>query len=125
MFGFSFSEVIVIAVVALLVLGPERIPVVARSLGRALRELRRSMDEVKHEFSMSEFSDPLNLKGRPQIPRSSSSQSNFNSGLRAEPLKLEEYQNCETAAAAEKIGNENIIEVAAENIHSIKPESET
>ena len=85
MFGFSFGEIIVISVVALLVLGPERIPIVARSLGRALAELRRSLDEVKNEFSLGDFNknDPFNLT-RPNQPRLPSQ-----TGLRAEPLKHE------------------------------------
>lgn len=42
MFGLSFGEILVIMVVALLVLGPERLPKVARSLGKGLRDLRRT-----------------------------------------------------------------------------------
>jgi Tat protein translocase TatB subunit len=64
MFGFSFGEIIVISTVALLVLGPERIPHVARSLGRLFAELRRATDEVKREFNYSEFTrnnPPINL----------------------------------------------------------------
>lgn len=55
MFGFSFGEILVISVVALLVLGPERIPQVTRTLGRFFAELRRASDEVRREFNYSEF----------------------------------------------------------------------
>ena len=64
MFGFSFGEICVVSVVALLVLGPERIPQVARTLGKLFAELRRATDEVKREFNYNEFTrsnSPLNL----------------------------------------------------------------
>ncbi len=41
MFNISATELLVIAVVALLVLGPEKLPDAMRKLGRATRELRR------------------------------------------------------------------------------------
>ncbi len=76
MFGFSFGEVLVISVVALIALGPERIPQVARTLGRILAELRRATDEVKREFAIHDLMHPVS----PTASRS---------GLRAEPIKLE------------------------------------
>ncbi len=47
MFGIGFSELILIFVVALLVLGPKRLPEVAKTLGRFYREIKSTMDEVK------------------------------------------------------------------------------
>ncbi len=42
-------EMMVIAVVALLVFGPNRLPELGRSLGRALREFRRASRELREE----------------------------------------------------------------------------
>lgn len=42
MFGLSFGEVLIIMVVALLVLGPDRLPKVAKNLGKGMREFRRA-----------------------------------------------------------------------------------
>ena len=50
MFGIGFPELLVILVVALIVLGPKRIPDVARSLGRGLAEFRRATGEITNEF---------------------------------------------------------------------------
>jgi Tat protein translocase TatB subunit len=46
-FGGSLQEILLIFVVALLVVGPKRLPEVGRMLARALRELRRASDEFR------------------------------------------------------------------------------
>jgi sec-independent protein translocase protein TatB len=43
-------EIIVVAVLALIVFGPQRLPEIARTVGRFLNEARRMANEVKTEF---------------------------------------------------------------------------
>jgi sec-independent protein translocase protein TatB len=50
MFDISFSEILVIAVVALIVLGPERLPKVARMLGHLLGRAQRYANDVKNDI---------------------------------------------------------------------------
>ena len=50
MFGIGPEELMVILVLALLVLGPERLPKVARDLGKVVGDLRRTSDELRDEF---------------------------------------------------------------------------
>lgn len=50
MFDIGFSELLVIAVVALLVLGPERLPKAARFAGLWMRRARAQWNSVKAEF---------------------------------------------------------------------------
>ena len=50
MFGVGPEELALIFVIALIVLGPERLPKVARDLGRTIGELRRTSDEFRDEF---------------------------------------------------------------------------
>ncbi len=50
MFDLSFGELALIAVVALLVLGPERLPGAARTAGALMRRLRNSWQGVRSEI---------------------------------------------------------------------------
>jgi Tat protein translocase TatB subunit len=50
MFGIGLPELLVIMVVALIVLGPKRLPEVAQALGKALAELRKATSGVTDEL---------------------------------------------------------------------------
>jgi len=50
MFGIGLQELLVIMVVALIVLGPKRIPELARALGKGLAEFRRATGDITDEF---------------------------------------------------------------------------
>ena len=51
----SFSEIIVIFLVALVLFGPEQLPVLARSIGKIVGELKRGSDSVRREFYNSVY----------------------------------------------------------------------
>lgn len=72
MFDVGFSELFLVAVVALLVLGPERLPRAARLLGVWSRRARAQWDSVKSEFEQELADDELarNLRqGREHLRR--------------------------------------------------------
>jgi sec-independent protein translocase protein TatB len=48
--GLSMTELIIILGLALLLLGPDQLPTIARSLGKGLRELRKATDDIKSQF---------------------------------------------------------------------------
>ena len=50
MFDFGFSELMLIGAVALVVLGPERLPTVARTAGEWLGKAQRLVQQVKNEI---------------------------------------------------------------------------
>ncbi len=51
LFDFAFSELFVVALVALVVIGPERLPGVAKKAGQWLSKMRRYVDDVKSDFN--------------------------------------------------------------------------
>lgn len=54
MFGIGFEHLLVILVVALLLVGPNKLPDVARALGRGYAEFKRTMDELKSTMDQDE-----------------------------------------------------------------------
>jgi sec-independent protein translocase protein TatB len=59
MFDVGFSELIVIALVALIVIGPERLPRVARTLGALLGRAQRYVNDVKTDIQREVDLDEL------------------------------------------------------------------
>lgn len=57
MFGIGTTELLIIVVLALILLGPKKLPQLARSLGRSVNELRRVADELRE--SVEEEMEPL------------------------------------------------------------------
>ncbi|MBM4374641.1 MAG: twin-arginine translocase subunit TatB [Deltaproteobacteria bacterium] len=55
MFGLSFGELVVIAILALVVLGPKELPTVLRKLGRGLAKLRRMSTELRKQSGIDEI----------------------------------------------------------------------
>lgn len=51
MFGIGFPELLLIMALALIVLGPKRLPDLARALGRGLSEFKRATDDLKQTFN--------------------------------------------------------------------------
>jgi sec-independent protein translocase protein TatA len=60
------QELLLILVVALVVVGPQRLPELSRSIGRGLREFRKVQDEVKDMVKIDLNPDPPAVK--PQGP---------------------------------------------------------
>jgi sec-independent protein translocase protein TatB len=58
-FDIAFSEIVVIGVVALVVIGPERLPKVARTLGHMFGRLQRYVNDVKADISREMELDEL------------------------------------------------------------------
>jgi Tat protein translocase TatB subunit len=70
MFGIGFPELIVILVVALIVLGPKRLPEAARTIGKAVAEFRRQTSQMMDEFNVRGIMDdePTRPSTRPAPP---------------------------------------------------------
>ena len=59
MFDIGFSELVVIGIVALLVIGPERLPKVARTVGHLLGRAQRYVSDVKADINREMQLDEL------------------------------------------------------------------
>src|SRR5512144_2585776 len=59
MFDISFFELLMIAVVALIVIGPQRLPTVARTLGHLFGRMQRYVNDVKADISREMELDEL------------------------------------------------------------------
>jgi sec-independent protein translocase protein TatB len=57
MFGLGFGEIVIIALLALLLLGPDRLPEAAKTLGKTLRDVRRATDDIKGQIETELYLD--------------------------------------------------------------------
>ena len=59
MFGIGPMELVVIVVVALLIFGPQKLPELARALGKGLAEFRRASNELRQTLALDELQNDL------------------------------------------------------------------
>lgn len=66
MFGIGMPELIVIFVVALVVLGPDKLPEIARSLGKGLSALKKATEDIKGDImDAADEPKPTPIKSSP------------------------------------------------------------
>ena len=68
------QELILILIVALVVVGPQRLPELGRSIGKALREFRKIQDDVRDtiKFDLNDDPEPYVRPKKTPTPRASS-----------------------------------------------------
>jgi TatA/E family protein of Tat protein translocase len=64
MFGLGMPELLVILAVALIVIGPKRLPDIAKALGKGMREFRKATSEIKQniDFDPRDYDPRTTLK---------------------------------------------------------------
>lgn len=96
MFDISFAEVLVIAAVALIVIGPERLPKVARTLGHLFGRAQRYVNDVKSDIQREMELDELK-KWKTSVEGAGRSIEN---SVRTELDKFQEVMEADTKASA-------------------------
>ncbi len=97
MFDIGFTELMVIGVVALIVIGPERLPGVARTIGHLAGRLQRYVNDVKADISREMEFDELR-KMRDSMQQAATE---IETSVRSELDKTEQDLNKTVAEAVE------------------------
>ncbi|MCF8039193.1 MAG: Sec-independent protein translocase protein TatB [Desulfohalobiaceae bacterium] len=69
MFGIGTTEVLIILVVALLVIGPSKLPEVAKALGKGMAEFKKMSSDVKRTIDMETHLAEMEQEEKEQKPR--------------------------------------------------------
>ena len=100
MFDIGFSEMMVIAVLALIVIGPERLPRVARTLGHLAGRLQRYVADVKADINREVELDELRKMRDSMQQAASSFQSTVNEEMSKASAEVSKVEGELNAAAA-------------------------
>ena len=92
MFSLGFGEILVICVILILVVGPERLPAVMKGVGKTMRTVREASREIRTTVGLDELmrDDPPRPYYRPPPPATIA---------RAEPLPADTEANAAPTAA--------------------------
>ncbi|MDD4951881.1 MAG: Sec-independent protein translocase protein TatB [Desulfovibrionaceae bacterium] len=89
MFGIGSTELLIIVVVALLVIGPQKLPGLMRSLGKGLAEFKRVGADVKHtldrEVELAEQEERKKEAKKKLFPEKAKAESESKAESKAEP----------------------------------------
>lgn len=69
--GIGFSEILIVLLVALLVMGPEKFPEAARKIGKGMREMRRMSTNLREMLMLDEDLNPMSPGQLAQAPGTS------------------------------------------------------
>jgi sec-independent protein translocase protein TatB len=90
MFDVSFTELVVIGVVALIVIGPERLPKVARTAGLLLGRLQRYVSDVKADINREMQLDELKKMQQQVVDEAKTMEASVNAQMRSVETSLNE-----------------------------------
>jgi Tat protein translocase TatB subunit len=99
MLDLGLSELLIILAVALIVLGPKKLPEVARSLGRGLAQFRRASEDLRRSILVEEDYWER-TESAEALTRSSSQPPEEGSSEKAEGIPDSDYEPTETAPYA-------------------------
>lgn len=125
MFGISFSELLLVGLVALLVLGPERLPGAARTAGLWVGRLKRSFNAIKQEVEREIGADEIRrqLHNEHILSLEQEARKIFTPPVQQEPTPVQPVaeQTSAAPAAEQPASVEHISAASAETAPVMKP----
>ncbi len=97
MFGIGFPEMVVITIVALIVVGPEKLPELARTAARTIGELKRSAESLKRTIAEESGAQEIIEEIRPELEAASKNLQGELHNLAQPPSPIAEETEQETA----------------------------
>ena len=113
MFDIGFSELLVIAVVALIVIGPQQLPRVARTLGHLFGRMQRYVNDVKADISREMELDELKKMRASMEDAASSFRSSVDKEVRSAESELHKMEQDAKSAVDGFSGTEAMLPDAA------------
>ena len=98
MFGIGMTEIIVILAIALLVIGPEKLPELARTLGKGLAEFKKTAEDFRNSFHedmraeeekgklLQKAQDNLDQKAKTEKPDEEIAETNSKKKIEEDPI---------------------------------------
>lgn len=102
MFGIGITEIIIILVVALLVVGPKKLPELAKTLGKTMAEFRKTADDIKESIYQDESTVEADSKRAEELRKTSKT------AYPVDPVDDDESQNPEEINPVSK-GGESVV----------------
>ena len=100
MFGIGMTEMLIIAALALVILGPKKLPDLARSLGKGFAEFKRATNELKSTIDLEIKAE--DERHNRSVKLSEEAEKAVNT-VGSEPTTTTEGESTTATAAAEKI----------------------
>lgn len=109
MFGMSFWEILIILGIALIVIGPEKLPKVAKTLGRTLGEFKKATGDFKQSFDLGNDSafDNISKAFQSDDPKPEATASAAGDAAPADPADIPLPQTAPEVAQADATGPED------------------
>jgi sec-independent protein translocase protein TatB len=123
MFDVGFSELIVIGLVALIVIGPQRLPGVARTVGHLLGRLQRYVNDVKSDINREMQLDELKKLQEQVTTEARAMESQVNDQLHSVETSLNASiaQGIEAKSAAADAGQAAVPTLATDQPDAVPP----
>ncbi len=68
MFGMSMTEIVIIAILALVLLGPDRLPEAAKTIGKTVKDLKKATDGLKDQIETELYQAERSIQKAVQAP---------------------------------------------------------